>query len=122
DEIGDELVHGGHAGCPRALRGAHGGALVHLAFLTDDLPDANELARHVLVHADDVVEQLPRAAHDAVLVVRNAHAEVALLHELEHLDEALDLAAARARQPVPLARSALVRGRGDHAVAVARAL
>ena len=41
---------------------------MHLAFLADDLADANELARHVLVQADDVVEQLAGAAEDPVLV------------------------------------------------------
>ena len=60
DEVGDELVDRRHPARPRALRRADGRALVHLAFLPDDLADAHELAGHVLVHADDVVEQLAR--------------------------------------------------------------
>ena len=95
DEVGDELVDRRHAARPGALGGPDRRALVHLAFLADDLADADELAGHVLVQADDVVEQLARAAEDAVLVVGEANAEIALLHGLQHLEQLLDLRAAR---------------------------
>jgi hypothetical protein len=74
---------------------------VHLAFLTDDLADANELSGHVLVETDDVVEKLTRSAEDSVRVVREADGEVALLDGLEHLDEVLDLESASGGQAVP---------------------
>ncbi len=114
DEVGDQLVDRAHAVRPLALRRADRSALVHLAFLADDLADANELARHVLVHADDVVQQLAGAAQDAVLFVREADAEVARLHRLEDLDEALDLGAARGREAIPL----VGRRRHCHSVAI----
>ena len=54
-EVGDELVDRRHAARPRALGRADGRSFVHLALLADDLADAEQLAGHVLVHADDVV-------------------------------------------------------------------
>ena len=101
-KIRDELVHCRHADRPRALRRADRRALVHLAFLTDDLTHAHELPRHVLVQSEDVVQELARAAHDSVLLVFEAHRKVALLDRLQDLDEVLDFGAAARRQPVPL--------------------
>ncbi len=63
----------------------------------------------MLVHADDVVHQLARAAQDALLHALEARAEVAALHGLQHLDHLLDLAAALRAQELTLARRLLRR-------------
>ena len=102
DEVGDELVERRHSRGPRALGRSDGGALVHLAFLADDLADAHELSGHVLVEADDVVEELSGAAEHPVLVALEADGEVALLHRLEDLDELLDLGPAPASRADPI--------------------
>ncbi len=101
DEVADELVHRAHPGCPRALRGADRGALGHPALLADDLRDAQELARDVLVELEDVVQDLACARQDAVAPVRQPDGEVAPLHRLQHLDELLDLVLARPREEIP---------------------
>ena len=75
---------------------------MHLSFLPDDLRHAHELARHVLVQADDVVEELADAAEDAVLRVFEADVEIALLHGLQDLEQVLDLVATVGRKAVPL--------------------
>ena len=61
---------------------------MHAAFLTDDLRDANELARHVLVQGDDVVHELADAIENAVLRVFDAGLEIALFDRLEDLEAA----------------------------------
>ena len=113
DEIRDELIDRRHPVRPRALRRSDRRALVHAAFLTDDLTDANELTGQVLVEADDVVEELAYAAEDAGFLVLEADGEIALLDRLQKLDQVLDLDPTRRREAVPF---------GDRNAGVERAL
>src|SRR5690349_12067876 len=54
-----------------------------LAFLTDHLTGAFDLARHALIRGNDLVERIGNFARDAGAVARQAHAEIAVAHSLQ---------------------------------------
>ena len=74
---------------PRAAGIAELHALARAAFLADHLADALQLLRHILVRADDVVEQRRDLGHDAVMVARQAHGEVACAHRLQGVQQVI---------------------------------
>src|SRR5207244_827928 len=72
---------------PCALRVVEAGALAGLALAADDLADALELLRDLLVGGDDLVERVGDLAVDALEVAREPDGEVAAAHLLQRAQE-----------------------------------
>ena len=87
DHVVDQLVDRANRGLPAAARVLDAAALGDLAFLADDLGEALEFLRHLLVEGDDFVEQAGDLAIDPVHVLGQADAKIAPSQRPESTDE-----------------------------------
>src|SRR5262249_56178103 len=87
DEVVDQRIDAPDRGCPGAAELAEVRALVELALLADDPGEALELARHLLVDLEDIVQRVGDAASDPGPLDREAGAEVALLEAGQDREE-----------------------------------
>ena len=91
EQVVDQRIDRGFHLAPGALRQAEAHALAGLAFAAHHLPNALELTRHALVGGDDLIEGIGDLAHDADLVARHAHREIADAHGLQGMQELAEL-------------------------------
>ena len=107
EQIVDQRIDRRFHFAPGAFGEAETHALTGLAFAAHDLADALELPRHALVGGDDLVEGVGDLAHEADLVARHAHREIADPHGLQRVEEFVQFGSLA---PVDLRRRRLADG------------